>query len=87
MEISDTTILGCIGTLAMGYCYMAKLIYNDKKNQISGMKKTIVQHGKDAAVMKANAEVMQEEIDRLTQGCGAVSCRWSSPKTLPEIKS
>ena len=85
MEISDTTIIGCVVSLTGAICYMANLIYNDKKNQIAGMKKTIIQHGKDAAVMKATADTMQEEINRLTQGCGAPSCRWSHNKILPNI--
>ena len=62
MEISTEWILGSFLALAGVIATMAKLIYNSLSDQIKSQNKII--------------DNLQNDVDRLSKGCGAPSCNW-----------
>jgi hypothetical protein len=62
MTIPISWILGCIGGLATVIATLAGIIYSSLSSRLAAQDKVI--------------ERLQQDIDRMSKGCGASGCVW-----------
>jgi hypothetical protein len=64
MNLSPEWILGCIGVLASVISALATVIYRSLSSEIASLRGVVAK--------------LQDDVDRLSKGCGLGVCLWKS---------